>query len=246
MKNSQRRDCFELYARKCAVTELSGWLDPNTQIPSISILDEIRLICKQPQVNSFSCACLSSHRLPWRDQYQYEKPGFHSEQTTPAPFPEYKSHHISSPHYRSRLHALRGEAASAERSIWGPNQERLPFSGVQTRGGKGNCMQSWDEDLVNIPITSKLPSLRFASLLGRLDCFSPEANRRTERQQVWSTHSTQNDVNIVSHAVLINQFGAEELQAECAQLSGWPDSWRMEKANSPTECPLHLLANCNN
>lgn len=41
------------------VTELSGRLHPSAQIPSISILDEILLICKQPRVNSFYRARLS-------------------------------------------------------------------------------------------------------------------------------------------------------------------------------------------
>lgn len=41
------------------VTELSGQLHPSAQIPSISILDEILLICKQPRVNSFYRARLS-------------------------------------------------------------------------------------------------------------------------------------------------------------------------------------------
>lgn len=58
-KKIQRRDCFEPHARKRSVTKLFDRLDPNTQIPSISIPDEILLICKQPQVNSFWCARLS-------------------------------------------------------------------------------------------------------------------------------------------------------------------------------------------
>lgn len=41
------------------VTELSGRLHPSAQIPSISILDQILLICKQPRVNSFYRARLS-------------------------------------------------------------------------------------------------------------------------------------------------------------------------------------------
>lgn len=48
-----------MFVSGAVVTELSGRLHPSAQIPSISILDEILLICKQPRVNSFHRARLS-------------------------------------------------------------------------------------------------------------------------------------------------------------------------------------------
>lgn len=172
LKNSERRDCFELYARKCSVTELSGRLDPNTQIPSISILDEILLICKQPQVNSFSCARLSPLTV-CPEGINTNMKNLDSILSRPHRRLSLNTNHITShPCTITAGYTLLGEAASAERSIWGPHPKRLPFSGVQMSGGRGNCMQSWDEDLVNIPIIANLPSLLFAALFRRFYHFS--------------------------------------------------------------------------
>lgn len=140
IRKSQRRDCFVLYARKCSVTDLSGRLDPNTQIPSISILDETLLICKQPQVNSFSCARLSPLTV-CPEGINTNMKNLDSILSRPHRRLSLNTNHITCLHYNSRLHTPRGgggvEAASAERSIWGSNQKRFPFSGVQTSGGGG-------------------------------------------------------------------------------------------------------------
>lgn len=120
--------------------------------PSISILDEILLICKQPQVNSFSCARLSALTV-CPEGINTNMKNLDSILSRPHRRLSLNTNHITShPRTITAGYTLPGgEAASAERSIWGPNQKRLPFSGVCMRGGRGNGMQSWDGGLGKHP-----------------------------------------------------------------------------------------------
>lgn len=129
------------------VTELSGRLHPSAQIPSISILDQILLICKQPRVNSFYRARLSP--LSTRPE------GINTNMKNLDSIPR-------RPHRRLSLHTNR--ITSQAHAITAP--------AIQSRGGESEALcfqwQSVDQreggaeselhgsrsgDLVNIPIT---------------------------------------------------------------------------------------------
>lgn len=142
------------------VTELSGRLRPSAQIPSISILDEILLICKQPRVNSFYRARLSP--LSTRPE------GINTNMKNLDSIPRRPHRRLSLHTNRitSQAHAITvpGGEASTEHSISGGGRggskitSAFAFSGSRLISGEGwreesELHGSRSGDLVNIPIT---------------------------------------------------------------------------------------------
>ena len=138
----------------CSVTELSGWLDQNTQITTISILDEILLICKKPQVNSCWCSRLSS-LTTWPGGINTNMKNLDSTPSRTRRRLSLNTNHITS-------HHLATLEQPAMKSQEGGSIHRALCVGVEITSsclsapfrwsaGGGNCTESWDEDLVNIP-----------------------------------------------------------------------------------------------
>lgn len=131
------------------VTELSGRLHPSAQIPSISILDEILLICKQPRVNSFYRARLSPlstrpegintnmKNLDSIPRRPHRRLSLHTNRITS------QAHAITAPAVQS----WGGHPRSTPYSIRGvENQKRFAFSGSRLISGEGrgrsqNCTE---------------------------------------------------------------------------------------------------------
>lgn len=132
------------------VTELSGRLHPSAQIPSISILDQILLICKQPRVNSFYRARLSP--LSTRPE------GINTNMKNLDSIPRRPHRRLSLHTNRitSQAHAITAPAIQSRRG-GGSNQKRFAFSRSRLISGRGGAESelhgSRSGDLVNIPIT---------------------------------------------------------------------------------------------